>query len=535
MSDHANELQSLVGAMGLEREGLFEMSLAGIECVVRGLELRPLMAAALRRLAGQLSYLACQAEAHWPSSGFGALLCSAHSVRPRRVLSEEKERLREEPLHCVACGSHEERCEVTLDLAGPCHAKWCDPSCFSRDWKTFCKSYDCDGEPRANGLACADMGTYPLGKTCTRKAQLSFQARTFLQECAYDIAMLVREEEARSKTELDPESLYFSGPEAAAEQMARFDQIKDAVAKDSPAPELFLDEGWWEHIDEARAEAAQRAGTDALAVLCDFAAEQLRSVRLQGSHPREEEESSSDSSGGSSDDETDEEEVEEEPDDQILHKRKGAKRRRAQVVEESDTEGDDEAQGGAEQQQPAERACKKRGEAPTRRSARVRAREEGAEAGSEPAAAPAASAPKAQSRAAASEASEAAELRSQPSATQAAATQRIRDAVLPARRSALSALTRLLSQLQEDGKDEDASCIAPSVSHLQQLISYVGPSQPLGGATPAPESATRAGLVRMAHFMGRLIQQNRDKEAAVVSAALLTAQDMLCRAQQMRA
>ncbi|MBE36405.1 MAG: hypothetical protein CMI16_12760 [Opitutaceae bacterium] len=532
MSEHANELESLVGAMGLEREGLFEMSLAGIECVVRGLELRPLMAAALRRLAGQLSYLARQAEAHWPSSGFGALLCSAHSVRPRRVLPEEKERLREEPLHCVACGSREERCEVTLDLAGPCHAKWCDPSCFSRDWKTFCKSYARDGEPLANGLACTDMGTYPLGKTCTRKAQLSFQARTFLQECAYDIAMLVREEEARSETELDSESLYFSGPEAAAEQMVRFDQIKDAVAKDSPAPELFLDEAWWEHIDEARAEAAERAGADALAVLCDFAAVKLRSVRPQGSHPREEEESSSDSSGGSSDDETDEEEVEEEPDDRILHKRKGEKRRRRQVVEESDPEGDDETQGGTEQHQPTERACRKRGGAPTRRSARVRAREEGAEASSEPATAPAASAQKAQSRAAASEA---AEWRSLPSATQAAATQRRPDAVLPARRSALSALTRLLSQLQEDGKDEDASCIAPSVSHLQQLISYVGPSQPLGGATPAPESVTRAGLVRMSHFMGRLIQQSRDEEAAVVSAALLTAQDMLCRAQQMRA
>ena len=214
---------------------------------------------AVKNLASRLRCLARQAAAGWRPE-FTAVLSNAHSMRVEAIFGARKEGVRTEKTKCMACGRYEHRCRDLIDLAGPLDGEaWLGPvDGFADAYAAFKKNYESVYDETFECVECGDalppqdLGSFTVGATCLRKAQLFYQVRTSLLELAYAAARQLEEVEEQ-RGELDENELYCIGKEDVQALMEKIDQLELSIADDvRPAPPLETDATFWDKIDGAR-------------------------------------------------------------------------------------------------------------------------------------------------------------------------------------------------------------------------------------------------------------------------------------------
>ena len=216
-------------------------------------------------LCRDLSVLREQAAAQ-STDAWREALRGAHSMRCVSIDREHKDEKRQRMFRCDGCGRQEKWCGLAIDLAGSPQDKGVDTDAFlrcgrgdsynpfSEEWPgafdTFREQYDKDlASPERS-----DMGRYYLGKTCHRKAQLYFIANTMVQELMYNAKQLL--------TELpilpDATELHTVDDEAPQNFIDRKDQLELCIADErrGDMPDVMVDGGFWDQIDEHRLELA---------------------------------------------------------------------------------------------------------------------------------------------------------------------------------------------------------------------------------------------------------------------------------------
>ena len=485
--------------------------------------------ACVQRLFSKLRYLAPRAAAGWRKQ-FGDALDQAHSMRVEHVEVPYKEGVRARKMRCMACGRFEKNCTNRLDIAGPfVGGEWCGPTQGLADaYEGFKDSYGSVYEENfleecveCDQLPPQDLGSYMVGETCLRKAQLYFQVRTLLSESVYDAARQCEAVELQFGS-LDKRELYTCDAEAVQDFLNRLDQLELAVADERrPTPALETDPTYWDIIDAAREGASGGDENTEIRLLRERAYEtmgleeesQYQDEEASRPHRQDDAEYAEEDLYRRGDREDDEDECVGGPRNEG-RKLPAAKPKRRCVVDDSDEESfhgsDDEASlGGSYSDEEEEdedhpvcaranaKSAKGGGgkKAAAREGMRRSRRQRGKRAGSsseEEAAAP----PPKRARAAAPAAAEAsapssAAPASAPSgggrcaasrpgprsapenASSLASAQRIPGERLPARRAALLGLMGLQAKLMREGRDAEAAICTAAIFNYQDLLSRV--------------------------------------------------------------
>lgn len=234
-------------------------------------------------LLQNLKYLRKAARADWDKEGtnFTGALSAAHSMRVVPIDKDSKRWKRQVSHKCDVCGRTEQCCGMAFDLGGgngfdqdsfldarPAATKW---NKFIDDYATECNEYPSDrdvaeewDDGRRRHVATlhrSDLGRFYAGKTCLRKAKVSFVASTFLLETLYETWTLTEKERGK-RGELDMNTVY-TAHEAyrhiVEEHAARIRTITDAVGSERKwdVPEVPHDQSFWDVVDARRAQAAQ--------------------------------------------------------------------------------------------------------------------------------------------------------------------------------------------------------------------------------------------------------------------------------------
>tara|TARA_B100001173_G_scaffold189009_1_gene163012 strand:- start:6367 stop:7935 length:1569 start_codon:yes stop_codon:yes gene_type:complete len=220
-------------------------------------------ASAYYSLSNKINYLLPRSSAQWTSE-FEYVLNQAHSMRITRIDPDEKESLRTKHHTCMACGYRgEHRCKYAIDLCGVC-----DPKMWTSGTGSMRKAYNAfvDGynrafnkkfvNPRPGTLPEMDMGTYIVGDTCLRKAQLRFMLQTMLLDATVDAEHVVQNVSNEFNLELD--ELYSVTPDRCRAFVQLQDNLELAIADERrPLPELQIDNGLWANVDTARGVASK--------------------------------------------------------------------------------------------------------------------------------------------------------------------------------------------------------------------------------------------------------------------------------------
>lgn len=238
--------------------------------------------ACVQNLISKLRYLAPRAAAGWRPE-FGKALDQAHSARIEYVPQPIKEGVRARKMRCMACGRFEKNCTNRLDLAGPfAFNKWIGPTegllgAFKSFKNHYSAVYDAnylDECAECEALPQEDLGSFMVGETCLRKAQLYFQMRTFLLECVYDAERILEAHVSQHKKPLDKNEFYTITPERVDELIKKLDSLEMAVANERrPTPPLEIDASFWEIIDQARKEASNDCNSTKVSLLRERAYE----------------------------------------------------------------------------------------------------------------------------------------------------------------------------------------------------------------------------------------------------------------------
>ena len=217
----------------------------------------------IRHVQTQMTYLVEQAQAGWKPA-FRKAIGLAHSIRTVDIDPSSKSAKRGS-VRCDACGRVESRCNVALDLVGgdrrvfsaadwatccvpceaPCPSRWSANPPIATLWEDFCTGLNSTlklNNPAVDKskkslmpLPKQDMGRYHVGKTCLRKAVLTYQCQTYLLDRVYEASF--------DKSEVP-------SPE---EVVALKDRLELAIADEKrPAPPLNTDAVLWEHVDAWR-------------------------------------------------------------------------------------------------------------------------------------------------------------------------------------------------------------------------------------------------------------------------------------------
>jgi hypothetical protein len=232
-------------------------------------------------LCRDLNVLRRQAAAQ-STDAWREVLDSAHSMRCVTIDRDRKDERRQRMFRCDGCGRQEKWCGLAIDLAGRPNMRrqpwtWLSkqPTLIGGDreaserwpwmFAEFHKDYLSD---LANPEAC-DMGRFYLGNTCHRKAQLCFIANTMVQETLYNAREMLAEGR-NDGAELETTELYTVDVDAPVEFMERKEQLELCVAdeKRSDMPDVMVDGGFWDNIDEHRLDLTddeiRQKATDAL-------------------------------------------------------------------------------------------------------------------------------------------------------------------------------------------------------------------------------------------------------------------------------
>jgi len=240
------------------------------------------VSACVQNLISKLRYMAPRAAAGWRPE-FGKVLDQAHSARIEYVPQPVKEGVRARKMRCMACGRFEKNCTNRLDLAGPFASnEWIGPTggilgAFQR----FKKNYNVvfgedylDECVMCDALPPEDLGSFMIGETCLRKAQLYFQCRTLLLECVYDSEQILEAYVSEHKKPLDDMQLYTVNSERIDEMIKKIDKLEMAVADERrPTPPLEIDASFWEIIDQMRTDISDGCNSTRIRLLRERAHE----------------------------------------------------------------------------------------------------------------------------------------------------------------------------------------------------------------------------------------------------------------------
>jgi len=208
----------------------------------------------VKSFSGDLGVLRMQASALWRPE-FGKALDSAHSMRCVPIHCN-KDPKRQEYHVCDACGRKERMCRFAIDLAGGQHTpkEWCgDPAKIPKLWCAFVDNYTAEKESDTvpNELRSSDLGRFYIGMTCLRKAKLHFLISTMLAETMYNFwATLCTFDDA----EYDDGMKSVVNEDSVKELMKRKEKLELCVAneKREDLPPIMIDSRFWELIDDAR-------------------------------------------------------------------------------------------------------------------------------------------------------------------------------------------------------------------------------------------------------------------------------------------
>lgn len=212
-------------------------------------------------LCKDLNVLRRQAAAQ-STDAWRKALDSAHSMRCVVIDRDRKDEQRQRMFRCDGCGRQEKWCGLAIDLAGSVESDmpsdWLDTCAqpVSVRWPSLFRDFHAGYQKDLSEPERADMGRFYLGKTCHRKAQLCFIANTLVQETLYNASQLLLED---SDDELREDKLYTVDDESPQEFIDRKDQLELCVADErrGDMPDVMVDGGFWDNIDEHRAELTE--------------------------------------------------------------------------------------------------------------------------------------------------------------------------------------------------------------------------------------------------------------------------------------
>tara|TARA_Y100000768_G_scaffold107564_1_gene78971 strand:- start:12636 stop:14039 length:1404 start_codon:yes stop_codon:yes gene_type:complete len=240
------------------------------------------VSACVQNLISKLRYMAPRAAAGWRPE-FGKALDQAHSARIEYVPQPVKEGVRARKMRCMACGRFEKNCTNRLDLAGPFASnEWVGPTggilgAFQRFKKNYHAVFGedyLDECVMCDALPPEDLGSFMIGETCLRKAQLYFQCRTLLLECAYDSEQILEAYVSEHKKPLDDMQLYTINSERIDELIKKLDKLEMAVADERrPTPPLEIDPSFWQIIDQLRTDVSNGCNSTKIRLLRERAYE----------------------------------------------------------------------------------------------------------------------------------------------------------------------------------------------------------------------------------------------------------------------
>ena len=216
----------------------------------------PKMKQAVELLQSKLVYLSPQAAAGWKSN-FADVLDRAHSMRVSSIDKDYKSQLRPESA-CMACGRFEHNCMRKLCLGGPFRSSMWHKGVNELDvaWDQFLDDYNSTFEnslPSKGSLIQQDLGSFIIGETCLRKAQLYFTCRTLLLDLVYDAAHTISHLDTPPK----PSVMYCIDDTRRDRLIQRLDDLETAIAKENiPVPPIGTDTAFWDKIDRARERAS---------------------------------------------------------------------------------------------------------------------------------------------------------------------------------------------------------------------------------------------------------------------------------------
>ena len=232
------------------------------------------------KLLENLKYLRLAARAAWDNNGtnFSGALSSAHSMRIVEVDKDAKRSKRQVSRKCDVCGRTEQWCGMAFDLGGGAcfdQDSFLDVTPAATNWNKFINGYcdDCSesdvddagdaDHPQSGKLHRSDLGRFYVGKTCLRKAKVSFVASMFLLETLYE-AWAVVQNERDLHGELDPGTVYTSREcrkHLVEEHVAKTKNIMVAVGSESKwdVPDVPYDETFWVVVDAHRRRSARDA------------------------------------------------------------------------------------------------------------------------------------------------------------------------------------------------------------------------------------------------------------------------------------
>lgn len=296
---------------------------------------------AMANLKSRLRVLKHQAAAAWKPE-FCNVLERCHSISVDQADYEEKEGVRTQKMKCMACGRWEHCCKYALHGLGFFKASAFNngaTNTLQKGWNDFIEEYnhmhddDYVDYTRRNNLPLQDMGTYTVGATCLRKAELYYMINTAILECCYEAHIAYKEAATKQKdtTKLDkPFTWVYAIQENVDGFMKKIEELELSVADERrPIPEWGTDQGMWEQVEKARMKAAGGDQDERLRLLrerADRLLKQEQSIR----HPPESEDEDEE-------DQSDQEDDSAQP--RLLHARhRGAHTR---TMLESDEDADD--------------------------------------------------------------------------------------------------------------------------------------------------------------------------------------------------
>lgn len=489
----------------------------------------------VKTFGADLAVLRKQASALWRKE-FDRTLDSAHSMRCVEIELDEKDPKRQELFRCDACGRQEKWCGMAIDLAGGKNKpnEWFrEPSDVPSLWDEFIGDYSSEFEDhpapchRARELRACDLGRFYVGKTCLRKAKLHFIISTFIPELLYTVWTQTRD---MDEVELAAPELYTVDEDSALELGERKEQLELCVAQEKrqDMPDVMVDRSFWALIDGDRSGCPESA-------IKERARKTLRAASADPAADTEEEEEEKEDddewehshmSEGTGDEDEEpgpigrrhhsagrdqdalDAEVDEEDGLSMRQRSKQPVRKQAHKrgrVIDSDAEDEEGAPAAATAVAvpPKKRPA---GQAPSRRSGRVRGVEAGAPVPADPA--PAVAMP-------------------------------------PTRRSALApapAVTAPATEEEEDDEDirvcdlADTSRARPAVrtAPASAVRTATAMRIPPGEGQPAALPARRAVLLSVMDLARKLTHEGRDGDASTLDAAVVTLRELIEIAQRAR-
>lgn len=300
------------------------------------------MSRAMDNIKSRLRVLKRQAAAAWKPE-FCSVLERCHSIAVEPTEFDEKEGVRTDKMKCMACGRWEHCCKYALHGVGLFKAPSLNngtTNTLQEGWNSFIEDYeemldeDYVDYTRRNNLPLQDMGTYTIGATCLRKAELYYLINTFVLECCYEANVAYKERLSklkRGETLDKPFTWVHANQENVDTLMEKLEQLELAIADERrPVPRWGTDEGLWKQIEKARMKAAGGDEDERLRLLRE------RANSLLGSEDGEEEEENDHDVVQLS-----EQEGEEDDDGAQPHRRNGSHRSaHARRVLESDDEAE---------------------------------------------------------------------------------------------------------------------------------------------------------------------------------------------------